>query len=243
MNTADKLATNITEGGLIVGEKLEQLSRGKPHIPATLNVILSEHLEQINDELWMDKMTERLECLHTAIESREGNQNKVGDYKYIPTPGEKDGVRIQHPSELSNKRSQLGPISDAPDYRSRELAFKLPLKKGGAGTDTHMLLILTFDPNLVSWSRAKKGYAAEIRSYWEGAARNAGWELKASTPTYYALTGLHEWMRALKEELQPEKFKRSQDWKRWPVTQNERESGKKYGVDLYYSSSLVCYGF
>lgn len=236
----DPLPGLIAEKALYPLEKWAEKTIGKGEGVHGTNEILWEIHQELDPGRWLKEMTVHLFCRTERIRGalRAGGA-AISEFAYIPTPGLKNGARIQHPCEIGNRLKIRSVLSEAPNLRSRELAWLIPYRT--SVRETNLIFILTFDPIMEMMVRTiNKEWEACI-AYWRDAASKQG--LLASgiqTTCLHAFTGLHEWMEIVKtsdgEDTPP-------FWKRHAISLDETSHAANAGLDIYYSNSVLAYAW
>jgi type II secretory ATPase GspE/PulE/Tfp pilus assembly ATPase PilB-like protein len=240
LRETDKLPALIYELALYPQDKWVEQTIGKTEDITGHNLILHKIYREIEELRWLRETTTYLFCRTERY--REIQRNRGGalaEFAYIPIPGLNNGKRVKHALELEGKGGMARILTDAPELRSRELAWKLPYKTSTG--EKSLIMIFTFDPLAEISIRTTNQEWERCIKYWKNCVEKQGLLAPGEKVSYlHAFTGLHEWM-GIVDANDGEKTQVA--WKRHYISPAEAGHGANRGLDIYYSNSIVAYAW
>lgn len=236
----DLLPPLIADKALFPVERWAEKSVGRGEGTHGTNEILWEIHKEIDEVRWLKEMTVYLFCRTERIRAvTKMSGATISEFAYIPTPGLKNGIRIHHPCETRSRLKMRSILTEAPNSRSRELAWLIPYRT--SVRETNLIFILTFDPTMEVMVRTINKEWDACTAYWRAAAGAQGLLANEVQNTcLHAFTGLHEWMEIIQTEDGDET---PQFWKRHGVSDDETAHAANAGLDIYYSNSVLAYAW
>lgn len=252
-NFEDPLIRTMVEHSVVTKEKCASIMHGKSKTIRNVNLCIGSLLMECSQKKWLEVMTEKLLNLHFVLQSQAsgGIGGTIPDFHYIPVPGKENGERILHRNERkinlmrtgrepTEQEIALSPLGNPNTERSRELCWMIPYRSTRGVRK--LLFLLTFDPHHLAKLRNQKEEMEKAKAYWEALALEQEKIHPTDNPKHlflHGLTGIHEWIEA----LFPPEGKEKKEWTRHTVSTTEKEKGALAGLDIYYSNSLVSYGW